>query len=165
LAAPDKLLILYEDFDDGRFSHIGRYGAGNQFMAYTTYASPKHYHTEESTPDGQMIWRLHTNCFAILHRFDSDGHHLGTDIERLEGIEDSEVRDQAKFEAIIDKLGQVEFCDIQVKPFRIEIGKIVHGLIYECEFWEEDGEEHEWVMLEPNDIMFHPPWDSGEYST
>lgn len=21
------------------------------------------------------------------------------------------------------------------------------------------------VMLEPSDIMFHPPWDSGEYST
>jgi hypothetical protein len=23
----------------------------------------------------------------------------------------------------------------------------------------------EWITLEPCDIMFHPPWDSGEYST
>ena len=23
----------------------------------------------------------------------------------------------------------------------------------------------EYVMLEPNGVMFHPPWDSGEFST
>ena len=42
---------------------------------------------------------------------------------------------------------------------------MVHGLIYERERCDEDDDDHEWVMLEPNDIMFHPPWDSGEYST
>jgi formate hydrogenlyase regulatory protein HycA len=66
---------------------------------------------------------------------------------------------------MIAGLVEIEYGDIRVKPFRLEIGGVVHGLIYRSEFWEEDGEEHEWVMLEPNDIMFHPPWDSGEYST
>jgi hypothetical protein len=77
----------------------------------------------------------------------------------------SGARDWATLEEMIARLGQVEFGDIWVQPFRVEVGKVVHELIYEREWWEEDGEEHEWVMLEPNDIMFHPPWDSGEYST
>jgi hypothetical protein len=164
MAKPETLLIQYRDFDD-RFSHVGKYGAGNQFLGYVTYASPKFYHTEEITPDGQIIWHRHTNCFAVLHRFDAAGKHLGSDIERVEGTEGSGFRDWDKLDEMIAGLGEVELCDIQVKPFRVEVGKVVHGLIYECEQWEEDGEEHEWVMLEPNDIMFHPPWDSGEYST
>jgi hypothetical protein len=162
------LLIPYENFEGGRFTHVGRYETVNQFMGYVTYASkyvPKFYHTETVTPEGQIIWRKHTNCFAVLHRFDSSGHHLRTDVERVEGTGDSCERDWAKLKEMIAGLRQVEFCDIRVEPFRVEIGKVVHGLIYECERWEEDGEEHEWVMLEPNDIMFHPPWDSGEYST
>jgi formate hydrogenlyase regulatory protein HycA len=168
MAAPVTLLIPYEDFEGGRFTHVGRYGPGNQFMGYVTYASqyvPKFYHTEEVTPDGQIIWREHTNCFAVLHRFDSSGKHVGTDVERVEGTDVSGERDWAKLEEMIAQLREVEFCDIRVKPFRVEVGKVVHGLIYECERWEEHGEEHEWVMLEPNDIMFHPPWDSGDYST
>ena len=165
MAAPDTLLIPLEDFDYGRFTHVGRYGSGNQFMGYITYADPKYYHTEETMPDGQIIWREHTNCFAVLHRFDATGRHLGTDIERVEGTRDSDTRDWARLEEMIAELGEAEFGEIRVRPFQVEVGKVVHGLIYECERWEEDGEDHEWVMLEPNDIMFHPPWDSGEYST
>jgi hypothetical protein len=165
MAAPTTLLIPYENFEYERFSHVGRYETDNQFMGYITYAAPKFYHTETVTLDGQIVWRKHAICFAVLHRFDRFGHHLGTDVERVEGTDDSWERDWAKLKEMLHGLGQVEFCDIRVEPFRVEIGKVVHGLIYECERWEEDGEEHEWVMLEPNDIMFHPPWDSGEYST
>jgi hypothetical protein len=42
---------------------------------------------------------------------------------------------------------------------------VVHGLIYEPERWDEGYQVGDHVMLEPNDIMFHSPWDSGEYST
>lgn len=165
MPAPDKLLIQHDDFDGGRFTHVGRYGSGNQFMGYLTYASPKYYHTEEMTPDGQIIWRKHINCFAVLHRFDAEGNHLGTDVVRVEGTQDSDHQAWAKLEEMIAGLGEIEYAGIWVKPFRLEIEGVVHGLIYESEFWEEDGEEQEWIMLEPNDIMFHPPWDSGEYST
>jgi hypothetical protein len=165
MAAPDTLLIQYEDFEGGRFTHVGRYGPGNQFMGYVTFAAPKFYHTEEVAPDGQIIWRQHMNCFAVLHRFDAAGQHLGTDVERVEGVQESGKADWSTLESMIAALGEVKLCDIQVKLFRVEVGKVVHGLIYECERWEEDEEEHDWVMLEPNDIMFHPPWDSGEYST
>jgi hypothetical protein len=165
MAVPDTLLIPYESFEYGRFKHVGRYGPGNQFMGYVTYAYPKYYHTEEVTPDGQIIWREHTNCFAVLHRFGPSGQHLGTDVEPVQGVMGSEEQDWAKLIEMIAGLGEVQPCGIRVKPFRVEVGKVVHGLIYECQQDEEDGRELEWVMLEPNDIMFHPPWDSGEYST
>ena len=164
MVAPDTLLIPYEDFDSGRFTYVGRFGGG-QFMGYVTYAAPKYYSTEEATPDGQIIWRQHTNCFAVLHRFDLAGRHLGTDVERVAGTPDSGASDWARLEEMIAGLGRVQYTDIHVSLFRVEIGGAVHGLIYECERFEEDDEEHEWVMLEPNDIMFHPPWDSGQYST
>ena len=38
----------------------------------------------------------------------------------------------AKLEEMIAGLGPVEFCDIRVKPFRVEVADVVHGLIYEC---------------------------------
>jgi formate hydrogenlyase regulatory protein HycA len=168
MAEPDTLLIPYEDFESGRFTHVGRYGGGNQFMGYVTFASqyvPKFYHTEEVTADGRLLFRQHTNCFAVLHPFDAAGRHLGTDVERVEGTPDSGQRDWAKLEEMIAGLGVVEFGDIRVKLFRVEVGKVVHGLIYEPEGWEEGYQVGDYVMLEPNDIMFHPPWDSGEYST
>ena len=165
MAEPDTLLVQYEDVDYGRFTHVGRYGGGNQFMGFVTYASPKLYHTQEETPDGEIVLHEHTNCFAVLHRFDAAGRHLRTDAERVEGTQDTGERDSAKLDEMIAGLGGVKFDDIRVRPFRVELGGVVHGLIYECQRREEDGDEHEWVMLEPNDIMFHPPWDSGEYST
>lgn len=164
MASPDTLLIPYEDYDAGRFTHVGRYAGTNQFMGFVTYASPKFYDTEEVTAEGQIIWREHTNCFAVLHEFDSAGHHLGTKLQRVEGTQDSIERDWNKFEEMIASLGKVAYCDIKVKPFQAQIGKVLHGLIYECERGE-DGKDIEWVMLQPNDIMFHPPWDSGDYST
>ena len=52
-------------------------------MGFVTYATPKRYCTEETTADGQIVWREHINCFAVLHRFDAAGKHIGTDVERL----------------------------------------------------------------------------------
>ena len=163
MAPPDALLIRYEDFEDARFSHVGRYPAG-QFLGYVTYASPKVYHPEETTVDGQIIWQEHTNCFAVLHRFDPQGGHIGTDVERVGGTTDSNEQDWARLDAMVAGLGAIALGAIRVRPFQVEIEGILHGLIYETETWD-DGQSDEWVMLEPNDVMFHPPWDSGEYSS
>jgi uncharacterized protein CbrC (UPF0167 family) len=125
-------------------------------MAYLTYAFPKFYHTEEITADGNLLFREHTNCFAVLHRFDAEGRHLGTEVERVEGTRDSRARDWAKFEAMIKLLGEVEYCDIRIKPFRVQVGQVVHDLIYECvdaENPDDPTATDEYVMLEPNDIM------------
>ena len=49
--------------------------------------------------------------------------------------------------------------------FSVVLDGVTHGLYYEHHVEPEEDDEGEWVMLEPRDIMFHPPCDSGEYST
>ncbi len=64
--------------------------------------------------------------------------------------------------------GGYEPGDIAVKPFRFEQDGYRFGLIYERDSYDDPANPdagYECVMLWPNDIMFHPPWDSGEYST
>jgi formate hydrogenlyase regulatory protein HycA len=169
MPAPDKLRIPYEDDDDGRFNAVGRLSDGTQFMAFVTGAFPtgmKYYSGQD--------WQLKKRWLAVIHRFDPEGAHIGTDT-RLGGF-DIEGRDVAGDKAFahlqemyaeLATAGDPEFCDIWVKPFSVEIDEVTHGLFYEHTV-EGEGEDHyegEHVMLEPWDIMFHPPWDSGEYST
>jgi formate hydrogenlyase regulatory protein HycA len=169
MAKPDKLLIAYEDYDYGRFNGVGRLPGGMQFMAYVTGAFPtgeKYYLGDD--------WQLKKKWLAVIHRFDPDGNHIGSE-SRLGGF-DIEGREAAGDKAFGHLEGmfaelcageQPEFCDIWVKLFSVEIDGVTHGLFYEqSEEEPEPGEERgEWVMLEPRDIMFHPPWDSSEYST
>jgi hypothetical protein len=56
-------------------------------------------------------------------------------------------------------------CDIFVKPFSVVIDGVTHGLVYRATQPEEGGPVFEGVFLEPRDVMFHPPWESGEWST
>ena len=71
-------------------------------------------------------------------------------------------------EAMLASLGQYHPCDILVRPFGVEIDGYFFGLVYQCEDADDPDEPDavsEYVMLEPNGVMFHPPWDSGEFST
>lgn len=169
MPAPDKLRIPYEDYDYGRFTSIGRLPDGTQFMAFVTGAFPtgQEYYLADD-------WRTKKRWLAVVHRFDADGNHIGSE-SRL-GAFDGEGRDvagekafghlQGMFAELLDA-GEPEFCDVWVKPFAVELEGVTHGLFYECHVDEYDGrrEESEYIMLQPQDIMFHAPWDSGEYST
>jgi len=169
MPAPDKLRILYEDYDHGRFNYIGRLPDGTQFMAFVTGAYPtglKYYLGDD--------WRAKKCWMAVIHRFDADGTHIGSDT-RVGGfdIEGREVAGDKAIAQLRDMFGEMvsegqpEFCDVWVRPFAVEIDGVTHGLFYEHYVEEQGGEryEDEYVMLEPRDIMFHPPWDSGSYST
>lgn len=167
MSLQEKIRIPYEDFDGARFDCVGRYGDGNQFMGYVTGAFPG----RERYPDPTGNWQERKSWNAVIHRFDSDGNHIGSDAKR--GGFDSDGRNVAgdkawqHLESMLTELGlqNPELCDIYIKPFSVEIEDVVYELEYVHEIDEEDGYEHECVMLWPNDIMFHPPWDSGEYST
>jgi hypothetical protein len=158
----ETLRIPYEDFDDGHFNYVGRYGNGNQFMALVTGAFPG----RNRFPDTNVgkSWN------AVLHQFDVEGNYIGSVVKR--GGYDSEDREEAGEKAweyldvILAELAtqNLVFCDIYIKPFSVEIDEVIYELEYVHEI-DEDGDEMEHVMLWPNDIMFHPPWDSGEYST
>jgi hypothetical protein len=133
-------------------------------MAYVTGAFPtglKYYLGDD--------WQTKKRWLAVIHRFDADGNHIGSE-SRLGAfdIEGRQIAGDKAFAHLEDMFadltagGQPEFCDIWVKLFSVEIDGVTHGLFYEK---SEDDPASEWVMLEPRDIMFHPPWDSGEYST
>ena len=155
--------------DEHRFENVGRLPDGTQFMAYVTGAFPtgrKYYSGDD--------WRTKKKWLAVLHRFDAEGNHIGTEA-RLGAfdIEGRQVAGDKAFAHLQDMYaelaadGEPEFCDIRVKPFSVEIDEVTYGLFYQqSEEEPEEGEERgEWVLLEPRDIMFHPPWDGGEYST
>jgi hypothetical protein len=167
MAKPDKLRIAYEE--GSRFDCVGRLPDGAQFMAFVTGAFPtgqKYYLGDD--------WQCRKKWLAVLHRFDTDGNHTGTET-RLGGydVEGRDTSGEKAFGHLQDMLvelaagGRPELCDIWVRMFSVEIDGVTHGLFYEqSEEEPEPGEERgEWVMLEPWDIMFHPPWDSSEYST
>lgn len=169
MAAPAKLLIRYEDDDDGRFNAVGRLADGTQFMAFVTGAFPsgmKYYSGDD--------WQSKKRWLAVIHRFDADGAHIGTDT-RLGGFDiegrtvagDKAVEHLQEMYAELTASGDPEFCDIWVRLFSVEIDGVTHGLFYE--HWVEDEGsdryEGEYVMPEPWDITFHPPYDSGACST
>lgn len=56
-------------------------------------------------------------------------------------------------------------CDSYVKQFSLIVDGITHGLVYQTMQPEEGSPAIEWVGLKPCDLVFHPPWDSGEWST
>src|SRR5262249_13832202 len=145
---------------------VGRLRDGTQFLAYVCGAFPAGY--QVSADD----WQTKKRWQAVVHRFDADGRHRHTEV-RLGGVEadgDAGARAFRHLNPMYDHLaadGEPELGDIWVQLFSGEIEGIVYGLFYEQS--EEEPEEYEglgeWVMLEPWDIMFHPPWDSGSYST
>jgi hypothetical protein len=150
--------------DEDRFTNVGRLGDGTQFSAYVTGAFPVNYRAVGGDLRAVKRWQ------AVAHYFDAAGHHLSTDV-RLGGVDaDDEAVARAfrHLNAIHDELdanGEPEFGDIWVQLFSVEIDGIRYELRYER---REDGDEDdhsECVMFWPRDIMFHPPWDSGRYST
>jgi hypothetical protein len=108
----------------------------------------------------------------VLHRFAPDGEHLGTEA-RCGGTTaggQGEAIDRARQELceMLRTLGPHRLCDVRVRPFGVESDGDLFGLIYTGEAGdapEGPAEFEEWVKLEPNDVMFHPPWQGGRYST
>jgi formate hydrogenlyase regulatory protein HycA len=119
-------------------------------------------------------WQQKKKWLAVIHRFDASGTHIGTDA-RLGGldIEGRQVAGEkafAHFQTMFTELcagAQPEFCDIGFKPFSVEIDQVTYELLYEQseDASDPDDEDSEWMLLEPQDVMFHPPWDNSEYST
>ena len=168
MPAPNLLRIPYEDDQYGRFTTIGWLPDGTQFMAFVTGAFPTNY--KYSSTD----WRTKKRWLAVVHRFDRAGNHIGSE-SRVGGFDigghkiacDKALEHLKAMMAQLMQAGAPDFCDVWVKPFAIELEGVTHGLFYEHGVEEHDDkrEEYEYVMLQPHDIMFHPPWDSGEYST
>jgi formate hydrogenlyase regulatory protein HycA len=123
---------------------------GGQFFASIHGAVPP-----GASPFDQTVVRW----YVILHLFDQAGHHRQSDIwcagvARLP----FEVA-EARLQRLLDELPGREYCDIAIRPFRVEQDGIVFGLID-----ESDPERGDWAELYPDRLGFHPPWE-GLYDT
>ena len=167
MAPPDKLRIKNDRDEGGRFDYVGKFPDGKQFMAFVTGAFPG----EDRYPDSATARRV-KQWLAVLHKFDSEGNYISSETRRGGFDSEGDIAGEKAWVEFDRMLAQeeVEFCDINVKLFNAEIEGIFYSLEYDNEVDEDEADEdddceYEAVMLWPNDIMFHPPWDSGSYST
>lgn len=133
---------------------IGRYADG-QFFACVTGA-----HARLLRPDADLAQQQ--RWYAVLHRFDHEGHHTGSDIQFTGTTGDG--RRASVDEAVhllrqwLGELADPVYGDIAVKPFRTELDGVVFGLV---DVSDEHGDH---VELYPNHLGFFPPWN-GSYDT
>jgi len=153
VAIPDRIPIVHEP--DYRTDTIGSYADG-QFLATVVAGFAK-----AVIPEGDF--ERHKRWYAVLHRFDHDGHHTGSDIWFSGTTADGEraVIDRAEshLRGWLDRLPGLIFGDIAVRLFRLEVDGIVFGLVDESD--EEYGEH---VELYPDELGFYEPWN-GLYDT
>jgi hypothetical protein len=165
VARPDRIRIQLEPEPGSRFNCVGRASDGRQFMAFVTGAFDY-----DPVRGSQLLGIGPKRWMAVLHQFTSDGTHLAT-TTRLGGLDHRDGRLVAGDHAselipeLFHEAGIVDAqqCDISVGLFHVLQDGVLYGLVYEGAE-DDEGEDGEHVMLEPNDIMFHPPWD-GEYSS
>ena len=154
MAIPELIPIAY--MPDSRTSTIGRYDHG-QFYATLTQAYPQSYDRRTM----RDRWREHNRFYAVLHRFDGEGHHTGSDIWR-EPPSAAGDETEAKVRAWLSALPGLEYGPIAVRLFRIVVDDVVFGLLPHQ--YTEAGRNWERVELAPEDLSFAPPWD-GVYDT
>ncbi len=142
---PSKIRIAHDEF---HASHVGRTATGDQFFA-----------TSPFVPAMKELGRE----FLAVYLFHPDGRFKEAIIDDL-GTRAAMDTDAAKqlFERRVNELGHVEFCDIEIAPFRIDRYGVEFGLIPRPP--EDEGDDW-WVILEPGNYMaFTEPFD-GEYDT
>jgi formate hydrogenlyase regulatory protein HycA len=148
---PEKIPI--KRIEDYHTHFVGYCDNNKQFWGYGTFVFDEPYSEID-----RSRWQEHRLEYIVLHTFDILGNHLstkhlfvGTTANR---IEDS---DETILSEWLSKFAEVEFKDINVKPFQTVIDGYVFGLIPTL---NSDGLE-----LQPSStIFFQEPWD-GEYDT
>ncbi len=157
---PERLRIPAE----GPIDYVGRLEDGTQYMSFVTGAWPDDYRFNED-------WRKVKSWIGVLHPFDAEGNHLKSEARHggydIEGWDAACEKAWAEVHAMLTphRSKIPKRYDIFVKPFSLVINGITHGLVYQVTQSDENGPVYEGVFLEPSDVMFHPPWDSGEWST
>jgi hypothetical protein len=150
---PDVIQI--ERVEDYWTHDIGRYGAGNQFMAFVVVTLPAAFGAD---------WEDHKRWYAVLHIFNEQGDHLYSQANFMGVTADGENavvdRASAKRDEMLEALADIVHCNVFIKLFSVTIDDHIFGLIDVTE--PED--DHEEVELKPGYLVFYPPWD-GSFDT
>lgn len=153
---PERIPIAR--FENYYTENIGTYDGGKQFMAFVVAGMDPEIVLED--------WARAKRWYAILHKFDEDGRHIET-LDWYAGVtadgENSVVEAaRVKMFDYLKSLEPVQFKDVAIKLFQVEIDGVIFGL-QECV--DEDGlNQDELVQLLPNDFIFYHPWD-GNFDT
>ena len=128
MAAPDKVRI---PLDQRRFPCIGRFGTGQQFMAFVTGAMPSAFERGERwDPNCRSVddyYCKYKAWYAVLHIFDAEGNHLKTRAQLggmdSEGYHDACDKADMKLRELLDEIRghSPKFGDIYVRPFDVEV--------------------------------------------
>jgi hypothetical protein len=152
MTIPSKIKIKY--VPDFYTKTIGKYADG-QFMAMITATIPM------PIPKN---WEQHKRWYSVLHTFTTDGIHKKTETWFAGTASESEdivaIRARKKRDEMISCLPDIQFCDVEIKLFSIEVDGFTFGLVDASR--PEDN--YESVHLLPNDFAFFAPWN-GEYDT
>lgn len=147
---PEKIPV--ERLEDYHTHYIGKYEGEYQFWGYETFVFSKSITEIEGKE-----WKKYRREYAVLYLFDKDGNFNDVKYE-FAGTTDSLNFDTSiKIQEMISKLGEIDYCNIEIKPFETEIDGFTFGLI----------PNHDSMMIElqpSNTIAFSEPWD-GEYHT
>ncbi|HEY9734341.1 MAG TPA: hypothetical protein V6C89_20685 [Drouetiella sp.] len=157
---PDVIPVKWYEPGIGYSAYMGQFGNGKQFWGHVvaSFAPPT-----VVAPTDPIEWTTRKCWYAILHKFDKEGNHLGTDYKFAGTTADGEVAVLASaskyMNNFIEALGPVVFGDIAIRLFHIEIDGHTFGMIDSSS--EECGAT---ATMEPADLVFSAPWD-GEYDT
>ncbi|MGW8953343.1 hypothetical protein [Streptomyces sp. NPDC055709] len=167
MPVPDVIPISHEPGYRTKF--IGRYADG-QFYGSLTYAFPDGFSLGSGWEDSG--WEEHKRLYAVLHRFDSEGRHIDSDIwcagtwaeqqRRPHGDDSVPARADTRMAAMLDGLPRREYGDVAIRPFRLTVDGVTFGLVVERHA-EGEGED-DWAELYPDRLGFSEPWD-GSYDT
>ncbi len=154
MAIPERIRINREE---GYHTHfIGKFGGKCMFMGFTTATMP--FPPTNTSRQEALRW------YAVLHRFDEEGNHTGTEAwfagVSAEGEAEVTQKAQHKLDEMIAALGKHRFCNIRIKLFSTQVDGQEFGLVKVMN--EEEGTEE--AHLLPNELFFAEPWD-GEYDT
>jgi formate hydrogenlyase regulatory protein HycA len=113
-------------------------------------------------------WCPEKRWYAVLHKFDGRGNHIGTDHRFSSVTEPHEERQaidraSAKLDEMVAALGVVEYANIEIKLFSVVINGKRFGLVDVSEP-DEGPEFSDRVAMEPGNLLFHAPWN-GNYDT
>jgi hypothetical protein len=134
---------------------VGKYGDGNQFMAFVTATVPMPLRED---------WQAHKRWYAVLHTFHKRGNHLNTEAwfagTTASGERQAVERAEARLAEMIVALGKVRFGNVKVGLSQVQIDGHTFGFVDAS----EPNEGYESIHLLPNDLAFFAPWD-GTYDT
>jgi len=161
MAIPDRILVSREG---GNYSScMGDFLLGDEENQFWGQVVAFHTSPPEPRPAG---WHPEKRWYAVLHQFDGWGRHLRTDhwfagIDRPWG--DAPELARGKLDEMVAALSEVEYSDIEIGLFQVEIDGCIFGLVDVSEP-EEGPEFAERVAMMPGDLLFTAPWD-GNYCT